>query len=190
MALLLAVLPQIPEFVEAYDAARDDLDRGRAFERLAGVRDAALVPILAPHLTRASDPIRLKSAEVLGAQIDDADAARALLVAVPAQTSPDVSAAMLRAFGGTDVESEARGIVPYLRGRNETLATVAAEVAGRVRAGVLVMPLMVRAAELDEGKLRDACLAALRETTGQDLATPQEYLAWWREHRATFKDPE
>lgn len=189
-SLLLAALPQLSEFVKAYDAAHDDLERGRAFACLDGVTDPAVVPLLAPMLARASDPIRLKCTDVLGAQAESAAAARELLAAIPAQSSAEVSIALLRAFGSVDVEAEALGIVVYLRGRDEAVATAAVEVAGRLRAGALVMPLMVRAAELDDGPLRAACLAALRETTGQALETPQAYLQWWRIHRWDFKDPE
>lgn len=191
-ALLLAALAlqdPVEGFLDAYAAAADDLQRGAAFDLLAGVRDPRIEVALAPLLTRAGDPIRLRAAEALGAQLDDERAARALLAAAATQSSAEVTAAMLLAFGRTDVESEARGLVPFLRGKDEETAVVAAEAAGAARAGALVMPLMVRAAELDEGRLRTACLAALRETTGQELDTPQRFLVWWRANRDDFVDP-
>jgi hypothetical protein len=193
----LGVQDRLAEFKAAFEAASDDRERVRAFERLAGETGPALVEEMASLLTRGSDRVRLGAAAVLAAQRESGAAARVLLEAIPLQRSRSVQGELLRAFGATNAVGLARWLEPYVRDPDPELARAAAQAAGSLRRAELVMPLILRLAEV-EGELagaaaaaaddprvllRDACRTALAQATGQALDSARAYAAWWKRHR-------
>jgi HEAT repeat protein len=205
IALLVLALAQDPieEFRAAFDGARDEKNREASFAILARVRDPRVVDEASRYLARGSDAIRTAAAGVLAEYRDNETAALALLLAVDRQKSTEVKVALIRAYGATDGEGAARWLVPYVREVDFDIAQAAAEVAGQVRTGELVMPMIQKLAEMDaalafvthgrgetpEEGLQAALRAALRATTGQDLDKASAYAAWWKQNRATFRDP-
>jgi hypothetical protein len=213
--VLLAILQaqeRIELFKSALENSRGEPEKVRtAFRHLTGLKDDLLRDEAIQYVRKGSGVVRGAAAQVLAEYPGDEKAADALLDALAVDADPQTGADMVLSLAAICPEKHVKKYVSLLTHPIPFVAAHAIGASEKVRAVELIEPLILLVAELEKvtdinqldyyaardsipttmQQRRDACLDpacnALCALTDQKLSTGDQWIAWWKENKKTFK---